>query len=552
MSENQFSTKGWILGFVIATALVSPAAVWIALDRSPFGGDQSEYATRTLILFRALITSPSQWAALMVTGEGFRPPGIAWVGQFFVPLGYLIGSIDRGLLCSILAVQFISLILLFRLIWEISDGSALCATLGCLVVAAAPLFVGLSQNYMVEPLQTLSVIWLFLIMALSARWGRALIVGQLAGAVTLAMLAKASSPLYCFAPAFVALRFAFGPGQSDKRWGWRDTDTVLTLAAAVPLSVACTIWYGHNYRSVIAHVAGSSFGPMAAVWGKNDTFVNSLVYWLRTAQRGFFSTDRVGMLVVVICVAGGIYCLLKRKHSVSHFRLYYFVVILQLAVPFGAFAQASNRLSRVLLASLPCCSILFCLIMSEVNRRILTGLLAGIFAFQFGSVHAQNLTIVRRNATGFMRPIDRDGKAARVIESIVSRTCTGTDQAIVNVLAVDPTVKGDWLAPVPANYVVERDLVTGTAQPPCKYEYIGNSFFGRSAGDAWDGIVTRNVRYVIITDPAVYPPRANAINRTLTHENLPVVLQHLENSRVFKPAVRLPEDPGILIFERHP
>ncbi len=550
--KSPFQRTDWVIASSVAIALLIPAGAWIAIDNSPFGGDQSEYATRTLILFRTLVESPSRWVTLMATGDGFRPPGIEWVGQFFVPLGYLIGSVDKALLYSVLAIQFISLMLLFRAIWEMTDGDTLTATLGALLLAAAPIFVGSSQNYMVEPLQVLAVTWLLLILARARDWSRALIVGQLMAAGTLAMLAKASSPLYCVVPALVAVTFVFRPARSRELRLTRDRAALSTMILTVPVSMVCLSWYLHNYRAVLAHASGSSFGRFAAVWGKEDTFLNSLAYWLGILLRGLFSNTPTRFLIYAILSGGVLYLVIRTKDFERDHRAV-LVAAIQLAVTLAAFALASNRLHRFALPLLPYGAVLLSLIVAAVNRRILTGLVILVVAYQFLDVHAQKLGMIRptRAVAEFVRRIDRDGRSLRTIDSIVERTCRQSDHGVVNVLAIDAVFKGrDWLAPVPANYVVRKHLATGTQAPPCNYMYVGNSFFGSSATDAWNHILSTRVRYVIIADPAVYPPSASAMNQTLNPENAPVVLNQLRNSGSFNPPTRLPEDPGILIFER--
>jgi len=51
-----------------------PVLLWIALDRAPFGGDQSQYATEAVVLFDTLIHSPSRWPSAMAHTMGFKPP----------------------------------------------------------------------------------------------------------------------------------------------------------------------------------------------------------------------------------------------------------------------------------------------------------------------------------------------------------------------------------------------------------------------------------------------------------------------------------------------
>lgn len=541
----------WVPAFIVPTILLFPIFVWVMLDNSPFGGDQSQYGTQSVNLFHALVVSPLSWAKLIFASGAFKAPGIAWLGQFFVPLGYGIGSVDKGLLLSIIATQFISLLLLFLLIWEITDHDMLGAFLGCLIFASAPLFIHMSHQYMVEPLQTLSTTWFLLIMVFSPRWGKALTISQLLGATMVAMLAKVSSPLYCFVPGLVALGFTLFPNQPYKLWNWQDRRTLLTLALVIPISFATIIWYLRNSYAVFMHLVNASTGKVAAIWGKEDTFLNTLIYWLESIRRVFFLSDISLFLVLAIIIVGS-YIFIQAGSARSNFRLFSTSIILQVAIVLAVFAQSSNRSVRYLLPLLPYIPLLTCLILSRIHKPVLTGLLVSIFLVQYSYFHARNLGIldVTPQTAAHTLRIEYSDQSKQTLQSIVDHTCNKTDTGIINVLAIDPLIKGDWLAPEPANYVVAKSLMTGLQPPPCHYAYIGNSFFGSSVQDAWDRIVSMNVRYVVITDPKIYSPPVNAINQVLDPENIYVILDYLENSGYFHMLFQLPEDPGILIFKR--
>src|SRR5207247_8284000 len=88
--------------------------------------------------------------------------------------------------------------------WELTGGRFRPAAAAVAVMAAAPLFVGLSHYYFVEMMQTAAVGWFILLAAVAPRWSRSLTVSHLLLASAVAMLAKASSPLYCFAPGLAA------------------------------------------------------------------------------------------------------------------------------------------------------------------------------------------------------------------------------------------------------------------------------------------------------------------------------------------------------------
>jgi len=64
--------------------------------------DEAIYGKGSVELFYTLSHSPKRWLRLMLNILHEQAPGVSWLGQFFVPLGYLVGSIDVSLLLSIL------------------------------------------------------------------------------------------------------------------------------------------------------------------------------------------------------------------------------------------------------------------------------------------------------------------------------------------------------------------------------------------------------------------------------------------------------------------
>src|SRR5258707_33331 len=168
-----------VLAYLLPVSMVSPSLVWIALDRSVWTWDPAKYGKSSVELFFGLVNSPQSWIALMLDTLGAQAPGASWLGQFFVPLGSILGSIDVGLLLSIWVTQAFTLALTYKSIWKLSDHSSLVANTGCLVIASAPLFVGMSLQYFVEPLQLLAVAWFVMIMSFAPEWNRATILSQL-------------------------------------------------------------------------------------------------------------------------------------------------------------------------------------------------------------------------------------------------------------------------------------------------------------------------------------------------------------------------------------
>ena len=112
------------------------------------------------------------WLETMADGMYMKPPGIVWIGQFFVPLKAIFGSVEAALLFSIVLTQFVLLILIFRIGEELSPHSRSVAAAGVVLAAGAQLFVGLTHQFFVEPLQAVAVAWILLITLRASYWCR--------------------------------------------------------------------------------------------------------------------------------------------------------------------------------------------------------------------------------------------------------------------------------------------------------------------------------------------------------------------------------------------
>src|SRR5579872_7302340 len=192
--------SGAIWVYPLIAVLLAPSLVWIGLDHTVWPWDQAWYGEVAVDLWFLLSHSLHQWCVLMGTGLYMKPPGVVWIGQFFVPLGQLLGSVEAGLLLSVLLTQFILLLLIFRMGQLMAPDSRLVAVAGAVFAASGQLFVGLSHQLFPEPLQALSVAWVFVIVLKSAYWPKPRIALHLTGALILGVLAKATTPLYFLIP----------------------------------------------------------------------------------------------------------------------------------------------------------------------------------------------------------------------------------------------------------------------------------------------------------------------------------------------------------------
>jgi hypothetical protein len=301
---------------------------------------------------------------------------------------------------------------------------------------------------------------------------------------------------------------------------------------------------------VAYHLYRGSYGPGVRIfWGKEDTYLNTLVYWLSTAKIVFFLPGVLewGLLLI----ASGVICHFARFHRpMKHFTVCAAAAALQIATVLLVFSLSLTRLPRFLLPVIPYFAVLLTWSVAQIKHWTIAGLTIATFTVQLAVLQGQALNLIPL-LSPWLRPFDRDAKNGRVIQSIVARTCNKTDSSpYLNILAIDLALQGDWLGPEPANYVVAKNSLLQNHRPPCYYGYLGVDFFGSTVTDAWNSMLANQARYFITVDPKIYPVPALVFNKTLNQDNFPVMLEKVQTSGLFEVEPPLREDPGILIFRK--
>jgi len=524
--------------------MVAPSVVWIALDKSVWGWDQAIYAKGSVELFYALIHSPERWLRRLNIPQA-QAPGVSWLGQFFVFLGYLLGSIDVGLLISILLTQALTLLLMYRVFRELSDGSTLIAIVGCIAIGSAPLFVALSHQYVSEPLQLLAVSWFVLIMSFAPKWNRVFTLSQLLAAAPLAMLAKVSSPLYCAGPALVALWYVFRPAAYPNKSGGDKITLIIVLAAGLILNVATVRWYSANIARIAEHVSASSFGPFAEVYGKADSFLNEMLRWSGSLQNNFF-LPIVFVVISALCLLAVILYLVRKRLPERHFTMCALLALLQIIIVLSVFSFSPSRETRYLLPLLPYAGVVVCWSLGQMASPILTRLAIGVFLAQYASTYGQALGLWSRDSRTpgwLMRPNSDSGeREGRVLDAIVAKTCTDMHpQRYLNLVGIEKP----WLNEHSANYLAAKHRLL--------HKPVGCVYgsFGWETDSAKISNLLSSIRYYIAMDPSSNPvPEEDPHLKAINVNYLPT-LKRVQSSALFELQSALPEDHTIWIFRRN-
>jgi hypothetical protein len=535
-----------LLAYVVPVAMMCPSLIWIILDKSVWTWDPALYGKNSVELFFTLIYAPTVWISHMLDVLRAQAPGVSWFGQFFVPLGYALGSIDLGLLLSIWVTQALTLVLMYRSVGQLSGQNHLISIAGCLVIASAPLFVGMSHQYFAEPLQLLAVAWFVMIMSFAPKWNRAFVLSQLVIATPVAMLAKGSSPLYCVGPGLVGLWYVFKPNPpSFVKHERRQKRIIVTLAVGVLLNFAAGAWYYRNITHIIQHVSIASSGPVAELYGKKDSFLNAMLFWLGGVQNSFF-------LPVILSISGLIFVLgvmhyvINSKTRADYFTICSAIAVLQILIVLSTFSLNTNRDLRFLLPLLPYLALLICWSAKQINIRLLTIATMLMFFAQLTVVYQQASGVAspNPNMSHYVVSINMDNMTALTVDAIVSKTCTETRYVRYWNIVGDSR---PWLNVNTLAYTAAKKLMPEN-RLRCYYGYVGG-YFESDLDKTWSQVTSLSPLYYITSDPDIYPIPPDKLNQAINQLNIPL-LDKIQTSDLFKLEPALREDPGILIFRR--
>lgn len=538
------------LRFWLPPLLVAPSLLWLARDRSVWPWDQAWYGHGSLTLFYTLVQSPRRWPGEMMAVLERQAPGVAWLGQWFAPLGALLGSFDDGLLASILVTQALTLVLLYHAFLEVAGQDAHgIAVAGCLMTASAPLFVGLSHQYFTEPLQLLGVAAFVLIMCAAPRWPGAFTLALLAAASGLALLAKVSSPAYCLGPAVVASwhalrRLKLSPGE------WRQPRTVAAALAAVVLLAGAAGWYRRNLSFVRDHVRASAVGPVADIYGGQVAFAESLRDRLILLHAAAFRPGVATALLVVLAAAVGLAVFRRRSPAPrSHLGTIAITAALELVGVLFLLSLSPNREPRYLLPLLPFGALLLVALLAWADTPWPAAAAALVLGAQLALSHALGLGLLPmggRAAPWLLTPRTQ-AREASILDALAWRTCRGTaprPERPWNIVGIELP----WLNKNSASYAAAKTLAPRRLLG-CRYDSIF-SFTVFEPDELWRRIGEMDLRYYVVLSPeaGAIPagdPHLEAINR-----NYRPVLERLRASGEFLLEPPVPEDPDLLIYRR--
>jgi hypothetical protein len=266
--------------------------------------DQAWYGELSTDLWHHLTHAPVLWARTMLTGPNLKPPGLVWLGQLFVPLRAILGSVESGLLYSVLLTQAVLLYLIFKAGRILSQSSRLVPLVGVVFAAGSQALIGLSHQFFTEPLQAVAVAWVLLIALQCKEWPTLRTLLHLSGALLVGLLAKATTPVYCILFVlyilYVVARRPFKLDFVTERRKRVSVCIAVIMTGAAPLTA---VWYLVNFKTVWEHVRLASSGEVALQYGFRASVGTKLITWVHLLNQCFLAPYVAPVCLVLLVAA---------------------------------------------------------------------------------------------------------------------------------------------------------------------------------------------------------------------------------------------------------
>jgi len=508
---------------LLAAVLLIPSLIWISEDRRVWPWDQAWYAQLSTDLWYWLTHSPGRWLATMADGMDLKPPAIAWIGQFFVPLHRILGSTETALLVFIVITQFILLQILFCIGESFAPTSRLVPSVGVLFAAGGQLFAGLSHQYFVEPLQALAVAWVLLIAIRASDWPRHKIVLHLSASLALGELAKATTLAYCMLPVIYCVLVVFRkrPG-GDLSSAWKSRLFRIQSLITVVVVLVGTAWYLRHVSSVLQHVRDATSGEIAAEYGNGGDFLTRFIVWIRLLAQAFLYPYLLWVCIAALAAAVFITYYNRANFERRGSRPWIVLLsLLQIGLVLLLSAVSISVDSRYDYAILPYISLLFMQLCAAFPRSILLVVLT-MCGFQWAAVSYASLGDTRylTNRAEWLLLPHRDPTQYEELARIVQITSDGPEHN--NMIGIQEP----WLNENSAAFFAAKHcLDTGR-----RTFYISAGYAQKDLAAALRRMEEYQTQYVIDLAEAFQPAPPNFLNLTA----LPL-LQHIRADPRCKP-----------------
>jgi hypothetical protein len=528
---------------LLTCLLLMPSLAWIVLDEKVWPWDQAWYGEVSVDLWWTLGHAFKDWWPAMISAFGSKAPGVAWLGQFLVPLGASVGSVEFGLLSLQLLAAGATIALLFQIGTRLWRGDRLGGVFLAVLGAGTPLFAGLTHQFIVEPLQVFTTTWIYWIALTGGKKSRLRLLALTLVAAALAMAVKVTSPLYVVLPGLVIIaQFLQNPlGWCTKRPRGRLCDTLLLALGLVVLFPTLT-WYLHNEGTIRDFVKLASSSEVALQYGKLPEFWSKWRFWFTAFQQAFLIPwVGWGLLVLAFSAlalrwfarAGA-----KTPVAWSWRRAVIVAATGELALVLFVFTRQINEETRYLLPLLPAFLVIVGAVFALAPRRwlVFSALAVATGGWAWTHCHALGWRPPDGTLSPWLLALDSDRSHKRDARRLVAVTTTPETSQRIHVCGYEtPWLNANSLA----FYAAKHRLTVGYR---CYYTSLGYAVTDATA--AWQRLSDLNTVCFISVEAASQETPPHFLNQVAR-----AILAKVENLPEFR---RVPFDsPHHVVLYRH-
>jgi hypothetical protein len=497
----------------LIAAVVLPSLIWCLADLSVWAWDQSSYGDASLKAWAAHRSGASAWLIEMMQALASAPPLIVWLGQFFVPLRHMTGQFESALLLLNVAGDVVILVLI----------DATARHLGCrlvdrmaavLLCGGAGIVVSLCHEFLVETLTCASAAFAIYVSVRADRLPALRCIALIILAVSVGLLAKASSGLF-LAPllAYAAVAALLARGRARPSATLLD---VALIALACLLAVGAAVWYATNWTAVVDRFIHATVAKdVALFYGSPVDLQRKIPYWihwlgLSISSFAWMSVGISGLILSSIAVA------LRRSYdrSIRRWigRMWEDGLMLALALAGGVvttimvFSLQINEDTRFLITTIPMVAVLVGWSLRVLRVRLLSTAVVLCLSVNAVVTHLLGfgLNPLEVAAYGYSHPPDLAGSERELVKEAAGATCPTDLGNRWNIVAVSyKNLNANTAGFYAAQLTFDLDR-------RCRYGGVG--FAPTDLGAAIKGIDEVNPAFVITLDAARQPP-ADFANR---------------------------------------
>ena len=466
LREGCNSFRGAMTGLLL---LLLPSLIWVGLDGHCWEWDQARYAHMSFDLWQYQRSDPVLWFWTSFHHLPTKAPGISWMGQWFVYLKPLVGSVDHALMLQPMFCTFCSGLLLRRVALHLLPENSLMGWIALVFPFSSPLFMGLHQEYMTEPMQLFGISWVLWLAVRQRSLRPVAVLAHGMGALALCLMSKGVTPMYIWGFGLLILAGMIPRLFGSKRerleapwWMW-----AALAFGAVMLALAIR-WYVFNAQYVFGYVVNASSGAIADAYGADRSYWEKTCVWLNFLYQSYAT-----LFLIFILALGLILAAFRPRHTGSFSgKGLLLAACVQMITVWTLITNSPTEEWRPLLGLLPSFLVVLCLLVQRVGRSWYARGLLFVLLGQWALIHASAFGVPLRAPFALKQPLRTPDRAAgeraelyRIIETTCAH-CPTMDDAMMCAVSL-PWLNGNTLKYYAATEVVNTP----------RYGYYGSTGF---------------------------------------------------------------------------